>query len=166
MKILFSFLLTIVSQSFLYSQNTFPKFKGVQKSFQEYIFSSLTNIDSSFSSLCDTSIGLIQFSINEEGIPDSIVISEGFPQEVSASLFDIVSLSRWQLVKKDSKTFRNASLILPIAICIETGCKEGEIRRGFGVGGDFIKMFPANDNPLYVNCILMEPLTYTAIKRK
>ena len=139
-----------------------PKFKGVEKSFQTYISTNLGRIDTSFSKMCDTSIGLVQFSIDQEGIPNSIIVSEGFPKEVSLKLFDIVSASKWYPLKTGGKAL---TIVQPLAIALEAGCTEGYIKRGFGVGSDFAKMLSTTNNPLYLNCILMRPLTYTLQKK-
>jgi hypothetical protein len=112
--------------------------------------------------MCDTSVGLIQFSIDKEGRANSIAVSEGFPKEVSVKLFDIVSESKWYPLKTGDKTL---TIVQPLAIAIEVGCKEGDIKRGFGVGGDFAKMFFTTGHPLYLNCILMSPFTYTVQKK-
>lgn len=139
-----------------------PKFKGIEKSFQAYISTNFEKIDTSFSKMCDTSMGLIQFSIDKEGRPNSIIVSEGFPKEVSAKLFDIVSESKWYPLKTRDKTL---TIVQPLAIAIEAGCKEGDIKRGFGVGSDFAKMLSRTDHPLYLNCVLMSPFTYTVQKK-
>jgi hypothetical protein len=138
-----------------------PKFKGIEKSFQAYISTNFQKADTSFSKMCNTSIGLIQFSIDKEGRPTSIIVSEGFPKEVSAKLFDIVSESKWYPLKTD----KTLTIVQPLAIALAAGCKEGDIKRGFGVGGDFAKMLPTTGHPLYLNCILMSPFTYTAQKK-
>ena len=142
-----------------------PKFKGPDESFQDYISSSLARIDTSFSTMCDTSVGLIRFTINKEGIPDSITISEGFPKEISTKLFEIVSLSKWSPLGHKNNIGYSYPIVLPFAICIEAGCPEGYIKRGFGFGGDFARMFPKSNHALYLNCVLLEPLTYTVQKR-
>lgn len=151
--------LTSFSQKF-----ELPKLIGTEVSFQDYISSSLANVDTSFLPICDTSMGLIQFTLNKEGIPDSITISEGFPKEISAKLYEIVSSSRWSRLKSKNNAGSSSPIVLPIAICIEAGCADGYIKRGFGFGGDFARMFPQSSNALYLNCILLEPLTYTVQK--
>lgn len=161
MRISLTLLFAILSRSFLYSQDAFPKFKSTQQTFQEYIISNLGSSDSSFSILCDTSIGLIQFSISNDGTTDSITISEGCPKEIRAKLYDIVSSSKWSAVKSKNNASTSSTIVLPIAICIETGCAERYIKRGFGFGGDFARMFPKSNHALYLNCILLDPLIYT-----
>lgn len=154
-------LLIAVSPSF--SQKVeIPKFKGTEKSFQAYISTNFERIDTSFSKMCDTSMGLVQFSIDKEGRANSIIVSEGFPKEVSLKLLDIVSKSKWYPLKTGDKTL---TIVQPLAIAIEAGCKEGDIKRGFGVGGDFAKMLSRTDHPLYLNCVLMSPFTYTVQKK-
>jgi hypothetical protein len=163
MKLFNTLGLILITFSYSLSQkNQLPEFYGNQNSFQNYILSELLKADTAFSKMCDTSIGLVQFSIDQEGIPNSIIVSEGFPKEVSLKLFDIVSASKWYPLKTGGKAL---TIVQPLAIALEAGCTEGYIKRGFGVGSDFAKMLSTTNNPLYLNCILMSPLTYTVQKK-
>lgn len=163
MKLFSTLGLILITFSYSLSQkNQLLEFNGNQNSFQNYILSELLKSDTSFSKMCDTSMGLVQFSIDKEGRANSIIVSEGFPKEVSLKLLDIVSKSKWYPLKTGDKTL---TIVQPLAIAIEAGCKEGDIKRGFGVGGDFAKMLSRTDHPLYLNCVLMSPFTYTVQKK-
>jgi hypothetical protein len=109
--------LILITYSYSLSQKTqLPEFNGDQNSFQNYILFELLKVDATFSKICDTSLGLIEFQITKDGKTKSINVSSNMPEEVRSELSRIVSASQWIAMKVNNKVVESLPVILPIYI--------------------------------------------------
>lgn len=153
--------LLLITYTYSLSQKIqYPEFKGPQSSFQNYVRSELLKADAIFSNTCDISLGLVEFYVSKDGNVKSIKISESFPEEVRNKLNEIVLTSSWSIMKVNNSPIESLPIILPVYISIELGCKDGFVRRGFGIEKDFREMLVKPENQSFVNCILLDPFTY------
>lgn len=162
MKLIGTLGLIIITHTYSLSQKTqLPEFTGNQSSFQNYILSELLKVDATFSKICDTSLGLIEFQVTKDGKAKSINVSSNIPEEVRSELSRIVSASQWRAMKINNKVVESPSVILPIYISIELGCNDQNyIKRSFGLEKDFREMLSTSNDQVAINCILLKPFTY------
>lgn len=110
--------------------------------------------------VCDTSIGLVEFYINEDGRVKSVHVPSNFPEEIERIIETTIKDSNWVPVKgKKMRKKLNVPIILPVYISIESGCKPGDFRH-FGLAKDFQMIFPGVNERTALNCFLMEPVYY------
>lgn len=159
MKIYIAFILLLIVYTHSIAQKIqYPEFKGSQSSFQNYVLSELLKADTFFSKTCNTSLGLIQFSIDKGGQVTSIEISPSIPKEAQNKLYEIVSVSDWSVMKINNKAVDSLPIILPIYLSIELGCDDNH-KGWFGLEKDFREMLNSKGKS-FVNCILLDPFTY------
>ncbi|HEY9044264.1 MAG TPA: hypothetical protein VIN08_00125, partial [Ohtaekwangia sp.] len=155
MKLYIAISFFLVAYSYSFSQKIeYPKYKGTQSSFQNYVLSELLKADSSFAKTCDTSLGLVQFYINKKGEVKAIEVSSNMPQEIRDKLHEIILASRWSVMKIDNKAIDSLPIILPIYVSIELGCNEDGMNRVYGLEKDFREMLSNPKEKELINCLL------------
>ncbi|HEY8938129.1 MAG TPA: hypothetical protein VIM65_23060 [Cyclobacteriaceae bacterium] len=157
-KILICLLVAILQTSICFSQEIhFPMFLDSTKTFQNHILNQLVTKKYK---ICNTSIGIIKFTVDKHGNTNSIVVSDVFPDVIKEDLFSIVKASKWTPMKKRKKAIESIPLVLPVYISIETDCKEGDIKRQFGFEKKFRELIKPIEQDEYINCLLLRPLTF------
>jgi hypothetical protein len=158
-KILICLFITVAQISISFSQDiSVPTFlDSNKKTLQDHILNQLVNKKYK---ICNTSIGIVKFIVDKNGNTNSIVVSDVFPDVLKEDLTSIIKASKWAPMKKRKRAIESIPIILPIYVSVEIDCKEGDIKRQFGLEKKFRELLKPIEQDGYVNCVLLKPLTF------
>ena len=142
----------------------FPVYDGSNGQLENYLLAQFLLREKQVAKLCDTSLGMIEFYVGENGNVHSITMPANFPEEIKGILSSIVRTTNWIPMKVNGKDVESLPMVLPVLIAIEAGCPDSYIKKGFGMDIDFRNMLATFRNEQYRNCILLRPITYVLSK--
>lgn len=112
-----------------------PNYVGGEGSFVNYFYKYVVAEQKSIEGLCDTSLGMVEFQLNNEGKVILVHVPNNFPAEVISLVEKTIKTTLWNQNESKERT-----IFLPLYISVESGCKQDDIRRGFGTEKDFRMM--------------------------
>ena len=138
-----------------------PVFVGPEKLLENHVLKMFNDRIKSLESECESSFGLIEFYVDENGRPNSITIPPNFSNEITWTINSIINTSKWEPMKVNGNAVNSIAIFLPLIVTIETGCEENQdIKRVFGLGHDIMRMASFRNEKMR-NCLLLKPISYS-----
>src|SRR6218665_2939915 len=98
-KLLCLVFIALASTLCLGQNNEFPVFAGPESSFNNYFLSGFFKMEKDMEDICDTSIGLIEFRVNQDGNVTNVLVPSEFPEKISKAIETLVKQSHWTIPK-------------------------------------------------------------------